>query len=208
MPDAHARRAEANRVDRTMKQDYSKHLDSPDEFKVQSAWWNGEENRALCDEIGKRLVPGKSVIDAGAGSGVGISYWLSHGAESVTAIDSSHTACAALRWLTSDPKVTVVMGDLREGLWQFSADTVICKAVLKHFGPEWRGVFTRLFDSAETTVIFTMNVAETAGDKNPDVPYYDWAEPLEAIHAAIPAGWTLVETFGGPEEPVFVCRRT
>ena len=185
-----------------MKSDYSIHLDSPGEMDLQSAWWSGYENLDLCRSIAA-YITGPTVLDAGAGSGAAIPIWLTEEDVSrVIAVDISAEAIAALSRM---PNVTVVACDLRE--LSTPADTVICKAVLKHFGPDWRAILQRLCACARATVIFTMNVAASDGDQNLDVPYSDWAVPADAIESAIPHAWQLTTIFGDPKEPVFVCHR-
>lgn len=190
-----------------MKADYSRHLDDdPDEFDRQAEWWASEQNIGLARKIADRIPEGATVIDAGAGSGIAIPIWLTR-ATRVFAVDHSRKALETLRPMGQIDKVQVVKGDLRKVLRFLEADVVIAKAVLKHFGPEWRMVLGELFAAAGKRVIFTMNVGEVEIDTNPDVPYFDWAVPRADIEKAMPSGWTITEVFGEEKEPTFVADR-
>lgn len=187
------------------KVDYSRYLESPEEFSRQSQWWSGPENHQLCEEIAQWIPPGSVVCDAGAGSGEAIPIWYRH-ASKVIAVDACELAVSHIH--SSYPFVDVYCADLRNlNAYALSVDVVICKSVLKHFGPEWRDILRQLCGVARSRVIFTMGVDEVSVDRNPDVPYYDWAEPPSEIFFAIPSPWRIVKQFGNPLEPVFVCDR-
>lgn len=190
-----------------MKADYSATFQDEAEFERQRHWWAGSANALVCREIASRIPAAHVVLDAGAGSGAGIPYWQAR-ASKVYAVDSCKRAVDYL--LTTTQDVTVCELDLRKAELLPKVDTVVCKAVLKHFGPDdWRLVLRNLCEVARSRVIFTMNVAEKPCDRNPEAPYYDWAEPLGEIVAALPQGWQLIEIIGVPDpaEPIFVVER-
>lgn len=174
-----------------MKVDYSEILDYDEaHWEEQRNWWESEVNLDFCSLILPFIPEGSYVIDAGCGSGAAIQLWLTK-AKKVYAIDKSERALNEVRKHYPISLVIPLKGDLRElNELVLPCDVVICKAVLKHFGPEWRDILKQLASVAEKYLIVTAptgtgeNCKETVTsefDSTELRPWYDWRIPEETF---------------------------